>query len=72
MMTEIKSFWIDDRPELEDIEHAFELAKTGIAVSIRWYIRYNGSHERIITKETTQNYSVEEYFKNCILHTYAV
>ena len=71
-MTEIKSFWVGERPTLKDIEQAFELAKTGIAVSIRWYVSYNGSHERLILKDTTEKYSVEEYFKNCIPHCYAV
>ena len=71
-MTEIKSFWIEPVPKLSDIEQAFELAKTGVAVSIRWYVPYNGSHERVILKDTTEKYTVEEYFKNCIPHIYGV
>ena len=71
-MVEIKSFWVDERPELKDIEQAFELAKTGVVVSIRWFVPYNGLHERIIQKDTTEKYTVEEYFKNCIPHIYGV
>lgn len=71
-MIEIKSFWITDRPTLTDIEQAFEIAKNGIAVSIRWYVKWNGSHERIITKETTEKYSCEQYFNECIPHVYGV
>lgn len=71
-MTEIKSFWIEDRPTLEDIEQAYSLVDTGVIVSIRWFVQYNGSHERIITKDVKQKYTPEEYFEKCILHIYGV
>ena len=71
-MTEIKSFWIDSTPKLDDIKQAFELAKTDVAVSIRWYVKYNGSHERITTKEIIDEYTCEEYFEKCIPHIYGV
>ena len=71
-MTEIKSFWIDNVPTLEDIEQAYSLVDTGVIVSIRWFVPYNGSHERVITKNVTQEHTVEEYFEKCIPHIYGV
>ena len=71
-MTEIKSFWVENKPTLEDIRQAFELVKTGIVVSIRWSVNYSGSYERLITKAITEEYTYEDYFKNCIPHRYGV
>ena len=71
-MTEIKSFWIDNVPTLEDIEQAYSLVDTGVVVSIHWFVPHNGSHERIITKDITQKYTAEEYFDRRIPHMYGI
>ena len=72
-MTKIETYWCEDRPTLEDIKQAFDIVKNnGVVVSIRWYIRYNGEHERIITKEDITTYSIEDYFERAIPRTYGV
>ena len=71
-MTEIKSFWIDNVPKLEDIEKAFSLVNEWTCVSILWYVKYNGSHERIITYDIKRKYTAEEFFEDCIPHVYGV
>ena len=71
-MIEIKSFWIDDIPKLEDIEETYNLVTDKTCVSIRWYVKYNGSHERLITEKVKQQYTAEEYFEKCIPHIYGV
>lgn len=73
-MVEIRSFWCKDVPTINDISYAYGLIKEqDIAVSIEWFVRYNGRHQRIITRETLEEYPTpEKYFKEAIPHIYGV
>lgn len=71
-MKEIRSFWCDARPTMEDIVQAFEIAATGTPVSINWYVRYSGNYNRVITLQTTEKFTPEEYWENCIPHKYCL
>ena len=42
-MIEMKTFWCEDVPQLDDIKHAYELVEQGYAVTIEWYVKWSGS-----------------------------
>lgn len=73
-MVEMRTFWCKDVPTIDDIFYAYKLVKEqDIVVSIEWYVKYNGRHQRIITRETLEKYpSPEKYFKEVIPHIYGV
>ena len=71
-MKEIKSFWCNDKPTLEDILKAFALAYMDYAVEIKWHVNYSGDYCRIITRDIAEKYKPEEYFEKFIPHTYPV
>lgn len=71
-MREIKIYWCEDKPTLEDIEEAYAKISEGFVVEIKWYVEYSGVYSRTIREKDVNKYSAEEYFKNCIPHRYAV
>ena len=73
-MIVMRTFWCKGRPTLEDISMAYELLKIDdIAVSIEWFIPYNGRHQRILTRETLDKYPApEKFFEESIPHCYGV
>lgn len=69
-MIEIKQYWIDDLPKIEDIEEVFKIVKEqNVVVEIKWYVRYAGEYHRFIFPEDTQS-DVNEYFEKRIPHVY--
>lgn len=71
-MKEIKTYWCEDKPTLEDIELAFKQVLWGSVVEIKWYVEYSGTYSRIIREKDVNKYSAEEYLEKCIPHRYAV
>lgn len=73
-MKKIETYWCEDRPTLEDIKTAYNRVQSeDVVVKIEWFIRYNGTHSRIITKDELSKYpTYEEYFNNCIPQCYGV
>jgi hypothetical protein len=71
-MKEIRSFWCEDKPTLEDIEEAYAKVSEGLVVEIHWYVDYSGIYSRTIRDKDVNKYSAEEYFEKCIPHVYPV
>ena len=72
-MIEMKTFWCEDVPQLDDIKHAYELVEQGYAVTIEWYVKWSGSYSRMVTKSSLEKYPTpEEYFEIVIPHIYGV
>lgn len=73
-MVEMRTFWCKDVPTIEDISYAYSLVKEqDIAVSIGWFVKYNGKYQRVITRETLEKYpEPEKYFKEVIPHIYGM
>ena len=72
-MTEIKTFWIEGRPTVDDIKQAYEIvANEDVVVMIKWFVNYNGMHERLIFKKTIQEQNYTDYWENYIPHCYGV
>lgn len=70
-MTEIKQYWIDGRPQIEDVEEAFKIVKEqNVIVELRWYVKYSGSYSVNISSEDIEK-GVQEFFKK-IPHFYPV
>lgn len=72
VMKEIRSFWCEDKPTLEDIKEAYAEVFKGFVIIIQWHVKYSGMYSRTITKEDVDKYSAEKYFKECIPHRYPV
>lgn len=71
-MKEIRSYWCEDKPTLEDIEEAYAEVSKGFIVIIQWQVEYSGMYSRTIREKDVEKYSAEEYFEKCIPHVYAV
>lgn len=73
-MVEMRSFWCKDLPTIEDISYAYSLVKEqDIAVSIGWFVKYNGKYLRVITRETLEKYPTPEtFFEKSIPHIYGM
>ena len=73
-MVEMRSFWCEDTPTIDDISHAYSLVKEqDIAVSVEWAVIFNGKYQRVITHETLEKYPTpEKYFKEAIPHIYGM
>ena len=72
-MIEIKTYWLDDFPTIEDVEEAFELVKANdIMVELRWCVPYSGVYGRTLNKETLEEFTPESYFEKVIPHCYGV
>jgi hypothetical protein len=71
-MKEIKHYWIEDTPKIEDIKEAFKIVKEqDVVVEIKWYVPYSGTYARSIMSKHTR-LTPEEYFEECIPHIYGV
>ena len=73
-MKRIESYWCENRPTLDDIKFAYDrVLSTDVVVEIRWFVRYNGSHSRVITKSVVEDCpDYKDYFENYIPHCYSV
>lgn len=72
-MIPMQTFWCEDRPTVEDVKQAFEIAaQDNVVVSMEWFVKYNGMHRRLITKEHTKQYTPEKYWEGVIPHVYGV
>lgn len=74
-MLKIETYYIDEheRPTLEDVKEAFEIAKiNNIIVELKWYVPYSGTYARCISPDDVKNMSPETYFKEIIPHMYGV
>ena len=71
-MKEIRSYWCEDKPTLEDIKEAYTEVSKGFIIIIQWHVEYSGMYSRTIREEEVNKYSAEEYFEKCIPHVYAV
>lgn len=71
-MTEVKEYWCDDVPTLEDIKNAFKEVYPYKYIRISWCVKYSGNYSRLITWNITQEVSPEEYHKRYIPHVYGM
>lgn len=72
-MIEIKNYWIDDTPTIEDVKEAFELVHNNdIVVKLNWHFPWSGNYNRVVTKNTLEKHTPESYFKDVIPHCYGV
>ena len=72
-MTEIKQYWIEDTPKIDDIEEAFKIVEEqNVVVTLRWHVAWSGSYSASIDLEDTQQLSPTEYFEKHIPHVYGV
>ena len=71
-MKEIRTYWCEDKPTLEDIKEAYTEVSKGFVIIIQWYVEYSGIYSRTIREENVNKYSAEEYFEKCIPHVYPV
>lgn len=72
-MIPIKMYWCEDVPTIEDIKQAFDIvANENVVVSIRWFVKYNGLHEKFVLKELLEEYTPESYWEKVIPHIYGV
>lgn len=71
-MKEIKSYWCEDKPTLEDIKEAYTEVSKGFVIIIQWYVEYSGIYSRIIREKDVNKHSAEEYYEKCIPQVYSV
>lgn len=72
-MIKIEEYWCENVPSLSDIEEAFnQVKKNNVVVKINWFVKYNGCHDRIITKDIIEGTTAKEYFEDCIPHVYGI
>lgn len=72
-MVEVKTYWCETVPQLEDILQAYTDVSNGYVVSLNWAVTYSGSYHRIITKNTVEKYpDCADYLENCVPHIYGV
>ena len=71
-MTEIKQYWIDGCPHIEDVEEAFKIVKEqNVIVQLRWYVKYSGSYSANVSSEDIEK-GVQEFFNKYIPQVYPV
>ena len=73
-MQVMKTFWIEGKPTVDDIQQAYDIVKNeGVVVEFKWFVPYNGMHDRKIRAATIEKYlDPKVYFDECIPHTYGV
>lgn len=71
-MTEIKQYWIDGHPQIEDVEEAFKIVKEqNVIVELRWHVKYSGSYSANVSSEDIEK-GVQEFFNKYISQVYPV
>lgn len=72
-MKEMKLYWCEKSPTLEDIEQAYQEVNAGYVVQIKWFIPFSGHYDRIISKAVIEKYpDYNDYFKEQIPKCYPV
>lgn len=72
-MIQMKMYWCENVPTLEDIQQAYAEVANGYVVSMNWAVAYSGAYKRIITKDTVENYpDCADYLEKRIPHIYGV
>lgn len=71
-MIEIKQYWIEDTPKIEDVEMAFRIVKEqNVVVQLKWYVEYSGSYRVFIHPDDIE-IGVKKFFEHKIPHIYGV
>lgn len=71
-MIEIKQYFIDGYPQIEDVEEAFKIVKEqNVIVELKWYVNYSGSYSVNVSSEDIEK-GVQEFFNKYIPQVYPV
>jgi len=71
-MIPIEFYWCEETPTLDDVKFAYERVRQGVVVMIKWWVRYSGHYEKIVTPETIKDMDEITYFNEIIPHCYGV
>ncbi len=72
-MTEIKYYWLNNTPEYEDIEKAYQIVVAeDVAVELKWFVPHSGYYTALISPEHTMKMSAREFWVNKIPHIYGM
>lgn len=71
-MIPIEHYWSEDKPTLEDVKFAYNRASQGVVVEIRWFVKYSGHYNRLVTPNDTEDMNAETYFNEIIPKCYPV
>lgn len=71
-MIEIKQYWIDGYPQIEDVEEAFKIVKEqNVIVELRWHVAWSGNYSANVSSEDIED-GVQKFFDEQIPHIYGV